>query len=573
MGRARFEAPRRREHPGPGAALLPSRPGCRFVVAPGGRLASEDLVEVDAHGRPPVWLRLDRLDRRDDVLAISIVAAFTVAGRPVPEHLPPPPQRPIAELGRQLGEAAGGPAVVIEDVVAIPLGESVAELARGLVAGDGRVVLVRHRRSWRRPAQLERFPPVVAAEPPLPVGPTGSRHDRLRRLVAGRPAIRRDVDELIGTDDVRHVEDAARSSRRLGRFLHRLTRAALADRSPTELLALEAAAIAGYWTPGRGERDQVDLDHLRPWLVPLEGGSWWLRPCWAGPLRHQLRRVERARPVPAARPGARSPAPVATPDATSLDLGPTQLRAQLLGGFAVTVDGRPVERWIGQRGPMLLKFLLAQPGRTATRDRLLDVFWPDVTPTRARNRLHVALGALRRSISAVTDAAVVEHHDGSYRISGEVEVVLDLEEFDRHASEGGRYERDGDVDAAIAHYDKAVEWYGGPLLPDHPYEEWTVLPRETCRLAYLDLLDRLGALHLDAGRLDQAIAVAQRLVDEDPCHEEAHRLAMRCFALQGRAERAERQFALCARALASRLDVEPSAATVELRDSLRGLGA
>jgi pentatricopeptide repeat protein len=71
------------------------------------------------------------------------------------------------------------------------------------------------------------------------------------------------------------------------------------------------------------------------------------------------------------------------------------------------------------------------------------------------------------------------------------------------------------------------------------------------------------------GSLGPCIAVAQLILQQDPCREDAHRLLMRCYAQQGRVHEALRQFELCSRAFATTLGGGPSWATVELHRSIR----
>jgi len=107
-------------------------------------------------------------------------------------------------------------------------------------------------------------------------------------------------------------------------------------------------------------------------------------------------------------------------------------------------------------------------------------------------------------------------------------------------------------------------------LADSLYEEWTTLTRETLRVKYLDLLDRLARLLLEQDREGECIDVAQRILHQDTCREDAHRLLMRCYARQGRAHQALRQFDLCCRSLREAMGVNPSQATLDLYRSLRG---
>jgi DNA-binding winged helix-turn-helix (wHTH) protein len=90
--------------------------------------------------------------------------------------------------------------------------------------------------------------------------------------------------------------------------------------------------------------------------------------------------------------------------------------------FELRVDGRTVEKWTGQRGTSVLRYLLSRRRHTCSRDELLDAFWPEVAPEVARNRLQVAVSGLRRALREVTNLHVIEYAEGNYRINPELQV-------------------------------------------------------------------------------------------------------------------------------------------------------
>ncbi|NTU64270.1 MAG: alpha/beta hydrolase, partial [Chloroflexi bacterium] len=62
---------------------------------------------------------------------------------------------------------------------------------------------------------------------------------------------------------------------------------------------------------------------------------------------------------------------------------------------------------------------------------------------------------------------------------------------------------------------------------------------------------------------------ASRLLTVDPCREDAHRLAMRCYARRGERAQALRQYQVCETVLRSEFDAVPEPATRQLFDQIR----
>ncbi len=260
---------------------------------------------------------------------------------------------------------------------------------------------------------------------------------------------------------------------------------------------------------------------------------------------------------------------MATPESSShianrSDRSRPRLDVRLFGAFEVQVDGRAIRRWNGQLGPSIFRYLLMAPGRSCSRDQLLEAFWPGADPHRTKNRLQAALSSLRSSFRQAITAPIVEYTDGRYAVTDAVEVILDTERFDLAIDRAGRALRSGDTEMAIRCLRQAVHLHRSELASDIPYDEWVLVPREHYRIRYVDALDLLSRLELEAGDLDGCVATCHLLLEMDPCREDVHRLLMDIYALQGRRHQIGRQFQFCRRALRTVLGLEPSAETVAL---------
>ena len=130
----------------------------------------------------------------------------------------------------------------------------------------------------------------------------------------------------------------------------------------------------------------------------------------------------------------------------------------MLGGFEVLVDSRPVpaEAWAQRRATDLVKLLALASGHRLPRDEVLETLWPKLGTDAAASNLHKAASYARRALG---DRGAIVLRGGMVELAPDAEVTTDVERFER-----------GDVDA-----------YRGDLLPDEPYAEWTLGPREALR--------------------------------------------------------------------------------------------
>src|SRR5919199_1786912 len=210
-----------------------------------------------------------------------------------------------------------------------------------------------------------------------------------------------------------------------------------------------------------------------------------------------------------------------------------ELEIRLLGRFEAIVDSSPVPAaaWVHSRAADLVKLLALAPGHRMSRDEVLESLWPRLGVTAAASNLHKAASYARRALG---DRGAVVLQSGAVELAPTAEVSTDVERFER-----------GDDSA-----------YGGELLPDDAYEEWTLGPRARLRERRLSMLRA-------EGRWEDALRV-------DPADEESHRGLMRRHMANGDTPAVARQFRLLRDELA-RLGAEPSAETQALqRELMRG---
>lgn len=207
-----------------------------------------------------------------------------------------------------------------------------------------------------------------------------------------------------------------------------------------------------------------------------------------------------------------------------------KLDVRLLGTFDVLVDGRPVpaDAWAQRRATDLVKLLALSRNHRLPREQVLDALWPTLAPEAAAANLHKAASYARQALG---DRGAVVLRGGGVELAPDAEVTTDVERFEA-----------GDADA-----------YRGELLPDDPYEPWTVDVRAQLR-------DRRIAALRAAERWEEVLR-------EDPADEESHRALMRRHASRGDRAAAAQQFRLLQDQLA-RVGNAPSAETLALRQAL-----
>jgi two-component SAPR family response regulator len=251
---------------------------------------------------------------------------------------------------------------------------------------------------------------------------------------------------------------------------------------------------------------------------------------------------------------------------------PPRLEVYCLGRFEIRSALGPIKRWHSARAKSVLQYLMTRPREPVIKDVLMEALWPDCDPRSANNNLKAAIHGLRQTLRSIFQddrglPYVVFAH-GSYLVNSEIEVWLDVEQFERHWKLGQRFEKAQRVADAIHEYELAEELYHGDYLQDEAYEDWTLLRREALKDIYLIILGKLADHSLGNGDHVGCIDYSQQILATDACREDAYRRLMRCYSRLGQRNRALRWYEICQRTVETELDTAPDAETTVLYEQL-----
>lgn len=236
---------------------------------------------------------------------------------------------------------------------------------------------------------------------------------------------------------------------------------------------------------------------------------------------------------------------------------PPKLIIRAFGRAEVMVDGKLISSsdWQTQVSRDLFFCLLAHP-KGLTKEQVGMILWPDAAPsdlkTRFKNTLYRLRGALNQE--------VILFEDEIYRFNQVVDYEYDLEKFLSKVEEG---DAATEIASRIAAYASATKIYRGPFLSDVD-SNWVWTEREHLQQIFIDTSLTLAHLQWEAGEYNAALASCQRVLLDDPCLEDAHRLVMRIHGATGNRSAIARQYAQCERALLDEIDAPPSPQTTEL---------
>jgi predicted ATPase/DNA-binding SARP family transcriptional activator/DNA-binding CsgD family transcriptional regulator len=242
---------------------------------------------------------------------------------------------------------------------------------------------------------------------------------------------------------------------------------------------------------------------------------------------------------------------------------PEAMRIWLLGGFRVSVGARTIgaEEWRLRKAAALVKILSLAPGHRLHREQAMALLWADSRRKAASASLRSALHVARSVLDPTVGGRYLASENESLVLSPGGDLWVDVVAFEGAAATARRAKEP-------ATYRAALDVYGGDLLPEDRYEQWTEGRRGELRQLYLSLLVELAGLHEERHEHESAIYVLRKATAEEPTFEEAHAALMRLHALSARPEGALAQYERLSDALSRGLGTEPTPATRRLRNEI-----
>lgn len=241
-------------------------------------------------------------------------------------------------------------------------------------------------------------------------------------------------------------------------------------------------------------------------------------------------------------------------------------RIEMFGELRVLCGDQIATRFRTQKAAALLAYLALRLPQAQTRERLIDVFWPEMEMAAARDNLSTALSQLRRQLEPTgTPSGTILKADHQYvRLNPEA-VRTDVGEFD---SLMGRAAGEDDPAEKTRLLQQVAGVYRGELLPGR-FEDWAVQEQTRCQQAFMDCLRQLVRLLEEAGSYEPALAMTQRAIQTDLYEEEFYRWQMRLQVRLKRPAAALQTFETLKHLFQQDLGVQPSAVTRQLADMVR----
>jgi LuxR family transcriptional regulator, maltose regulon positive regulatory protein len=247
--------------------------------------------------------------------------------------------------------------------------------------------------------------------------------------------------------------------------------------------------------------------------------------------------------------------------ATVIPFAPAKMSIQALGKMQVKINDRiiTIADWQTQTARNLFFFLLARQDGI-TKEAVGEVFWLESSPAELKMRFKNTIYRLRHAAGK----DVIIFQDDNYRFNTALDYEYDVESFIKEIYHA---ELATDRQQKIISYQTALKCYQGPYLPEGD-DTWILSERQKIYNIFINALLKLTMIYLEGKEYDEALDLCQKILGEDPCMEDAHRLAMRIYAAMGNRAAIARQYEYCRQVLSEELNATPSSITQSLFETL-----
>ena len=238
------------------------------------------------------------------------------------------------------------------------------------------------------------------------------------------------------------------------------------------------------------------------------------------------------------------------------------IRISVFGPLRIVWAGQttpfPQERLHGRgAAPALgvLKALLTQPNRFATRDWLMEQFWPESVRSRAEERLDDVASGLRTLLRPPASSAKILHYvyggtgkGSAYRLESFPPIWVDADAFAWYVEQAARFERFGQD--ALPLWEHAYQLASrGEFLPEERYSDWATERRDLLAGLCRQCVHRLTALLRERGATEQATLHLRSYWQTHPTDEDILRPLMELLGEQERFQEVDDYYRQCINAL------------------------
>ncbi|MEE9371660.1 MAG: BTAD domain-containing putative transcriptional regulator [Saprospiraceae bacterium] len=254
---------------------------------------------------------------------------------------------------------------------------------------------------------------------------------------------------------------------------------------------------------------------------------------------------------------------------------PIDLQFNTLGRFEALINGKSIDQksWSRDKTLQLLQFLInVRYRRGLHKEQIINRLWEDAERSAGDRDFKVAMHGINKALEpnrkSRTEPKYIIRQGLTYQLNMQY-IWLDIEVIER-LIELGNNALHKNQDKAVKAYTKAIELYEGPFLPGRMYEDWCSEERERIQIIILSGIINLAQLLTDSNPME-SIRLCKKALQIDKTWEDAYRIQMEAYIINGNRPLALRTFAECEEVLDEEFGIAPLPRTKALLQKIEGI--
>lgn len=244
------------------------------------------------------------------------------------------------------------------------------------------------------------------------------------------------------------------------------------------------------------------------------------------------------------------------------------LKVKTLGKFSLS-DGTNVLNDDTLRSDMLKKlviYILMHRNQPVSTQKLLEALWDEDETDKPMGALKNLMYRLRSILKTTFgDSKFIITSPGAYYWNPEIEVTIDIEEFEKYI-QLAKFEQDKGT--AIENYEKALDFWQGDFMDNVLDEHWAVTIAAYYRSLFLSAAKELANLYMGAERYEDMEYICLDALRFDNVNEQMHCNYIMSLIKQNKLELAAKSYDDAAKILYDAFGIRNSGKLLEVQKEL-----
>jgi LuxR family transcriptional regulator, maltose regulon positive regulatory protein len=212
------------------------------------------------------------------------------------------------------------------------------------------------------------------------------------------------------------------------------------------------------------------------------------------------------------------------------------LKFNAFGIMEFRVRGKKIaeDQWGKKKRKIVLAYLLLSPNNEITKDRLIEIFYPDTPVSSVENIFHQTVSKLRNLLlinnKSENKNSLIIYEDKILKLDMNYNYFIDAFEFDKHYLKYSL--QDLTIEERIDVMIKAVDLYNGEFFEGY-YETWIEDLRQDYNNKFISICTDLVLSLKDKRKYDEVIKYSSKLLKFDDLNEDAYLLLIEAYMKKG----------------------------------------